>query len=260
VLKTIVAAALMAALLPAQGPPDRNPPAVVRVAAAADLRFVLDRLAARLAQQTSPVQLDTTYGSSGTLHAQLRQRAPFDVFLSADVSYPEDLVTRGLAAQGDLFVYATGRIVLWVPTASVLPIESRGVAALASARRIAIANPEHAPYGRAARAAMQAAGVWDGVQARLLLAENIAQAAQYVQAGGADAGVIAKSLAVVPAMRTTGRSVDVPQDSYPPIIQGGVILPWARSRKAAFAVREALLAPEGRALLAEYGFGVPPQR
>jgi molybdate transport system substrate-binding protein len=99
--------------------------------------------------------------------------------------------------------------------------------------------------------------VWDAVQGRLLLAENIAQAAQFVQAGGADAGIIAKSLAVAPAMRSAGRSVDIPAASHPPIVQGGVILPWARSRAAAVAVREALTSAKGRALLGEYGFDLP---
>lgn len=256
-LKVLVAALLAAGLASPQGRPAESGPPVVRVAAAADLRYVLDELAARLEHQPSPIRMEAAYGSSGTLHAQLRQRAPFDLFLSADVSYPEDLVTRGLAERRDLFTYATGRLVIWVPTGSGLPIEKDGVRALAGARRIAIANPEHAPYGRAAEAAMKAAGVWQVVHGRLLLAENISQAAQFVQSGGADAGMLAKSLTMAPAMRSVGRAVDVPLGSYPEIVQGGVVLPWARSREAALAVRNALTSADGRALLVEYGFALP---
>jgi molybdate transport system substrate-binding protein len=188
------------------------------------------------------------------------RRAPFDLYLSADISYPQDLVRRGVGNRLDLFTYATGRLVLWVPNASSLPIGQRGLRALGMASRVAIANPEHAPYGRAAEAALRSVGMWDTVRPKLLLAENIGQAAQFVQSGGADAGLIALSLAVAPAMRTAGRYVDVPRESYPPLTQGGLVLPWAVSRPAALAVRDALLDADGRRLLSQYGFDVPVEK
>ncbi len=238
------------------GPPDTTA-ATVRVAAAADLKFALDEVAVRLAARRQPIRVETTYGSSGSMHAQLRQRAPFDVYLSADVAYPRDLVSRGIGSARDLFIYAVGRIVVWVPNRAVLPIERDGLGALTGALRIAIANPRHAPYGQAAEAALRGAGLWDNVGQKLALGENVAQAAQFVQSGAADAGIIAKSLALAPAMRATGRFWEVPEHAYPSLTQGGLILPWARSRAGAAGLRDYLLSDEGRQLLASYGFGLP---
>jgi molybdate transport system substrate-binding protein len=236
------------------------PPAavrVVRVAAAADLKFALDDIAERLRHRQPAIRVQPTYGSSGVMHAQLRQRAPFDVFLSADIEYPRDLVVQGTGTDRDLFTYGTGRLVVWVPASSTLPLERDGLRALVGARRIAIANPRHAPYGRAAEAALRNAGVWADVERRLVLGENIAQAAQFVHSGAADAGVIAKSMVTAPSMRNQGRAWDVPEDAYPPLTQGGLILPWAASREAALQFRDYLLGEEGRRVLASYGFGPP---
>jgi molybdate transport system substrate-binding protein len=229
----------------------------VRVAAAADLKFALDEAIARLAAHEPSLRIQTTYGSSGSMHAQLRQRAPYDLYLSADIEFPRDLVSKGIGSSADLFTYATGRIVVWVPAASKLAVERDGLRALEAAARIAIANPRHAPYGRAAEAAMRRAGIWERVRRRLVLGENVAQTAQFVQSGAADAGIIAKSLAVTPAMRSSGRFWDIPEDMHPPLTQGGLILPWAASRRAAEQLRDVLLSPEGRDILAAYGFGLP---
>ena len=234
------------------GPPRE---ALVRVAAASDLKFALDDIAQRLLRREPPLSVRPTYGSSGVVHAQLRQQAPYDVFLSADIEYPRDLVSRGIGAEGDIFRYAVGRLVVWVPASSPLALERDGLRAVAGARRLAIANPRHAPYGRAAEAALRHAGVWDLVSGRLALGENVAQAAQFVQSGAADAGIIAKSVAAAPAMQRAGRSWDVPEDHHAPMIQGGLILPWANSRDAAVRFRDYLLSAEGRQVLALYGFG-----
>lgn len=237
---------------------DRRPATpTVRVAAASDLKFALDEAVARMAKRGAPIDVQITYGSSGNMHAQLRQRAPYDVFLSADVDYPRDLVSRGIGAERDLFTYAVGRIVLWVANGSSLTIEREGLRALGQARRVAIANPRHAPYGRAAEAAIRGAGMWELLRPRLVLGENIAQTAQFVQSGAADAAIIAKSLAVAPAMRGSGRFAEIPASAYPPIRQGGLILPWAVSRGAAEHLRDYLTGDEGRQLLASYGFGLP---
>ena len=234
-------------------------PAVVRVAAAADLKFALDEAAARLARREPALRVEATYGSSGSMHAQLRQRAPYDLYLSADVDYPRDLVSRGTGSVRDLFTYATGRLVVWVPAGSTLPVERDGLRALESARRIAVANPRHAPYGRAAEAALRRTGIWDRVSRRLVLGENVAQAAQFVQSGAADAAIIAKSLVAAPAFGGAGRLWDVPDTLYPPLVQGGLILPWAASRAGAERFRDFLVGDEGRALLQAYGFGPPPR-
>ena len=237
-------------------PASGSGPEVVRVAAAADLKFALDEVAARLVRQQPPVRIQPTYGSSGNMHAQLQQRAPFDIYLSADVEYPRDLVERGTGSERDLFTYALGRLVVWVPKRSKLPIEGEGLGALRSARRIAIANPRHAPYGRAAEQALRGAGLWQE-SGRIVLGENVAQAAQFVDSGAADAGLIAKSLALAPVMRSTGRFWDVPETAYTPVQQGGLILPWATSRAAAERVRDYLLSADGRRLLGSYGYGLP---
>jgi molybdate transport system substrate-binding protein len=246
----------------AQGRPARRAVAsgaaqTVRVAAAADLKFALDQIAGRLVQQRPSIRIEATYGSSGSMHAQLRQRAPFDVYLSADIGYPRDLVAQGIGSERDLFTYALGRVVVWVPRRSTLAIERLGLGALQGASRVAIANPRHAPYGRAAEEALRKAGVWTAVSEKIVLGENVSQAAQFVQSGAADTGVIAKSLAVAPVMRSAGRFWEIPETAYAPLIQGGLILPWARSREAAVGVRDYLLSDAGRQLLAVNGFGLP---
>jgi molybdate transport system substrate-binding protein len=227
------------------------------VAAAADLKFALDEVAARLARQRPAIRIEATYGSSGSMHAQLRQRAPFDLYLSADVEYPRDLVAQGIGSDRDLFTYALGRIVVWVPPQSTLAIEKEGLRALEGASRVAIANPRHAPYGKAAEEALRKAGAWTGVSKKIVLGENVAQAAQFVQSGAADAGIIAKSLALAPAMRRAGRFWEIPEHLYTPLTQGGLILPWAVSREAAVRVRDYLLSDTGRQLLAANGFALP---
>jgi len=146
---------------------------------------------------------------------------------------------------------------VWVPSGSTLAIEREGLGALAGAARIAIANPRHAPYGKAAEAALRHAGIWNGVSRRMVLGENVAQAAQFVQSGAADAGIVAKSLAVAPAMRGAGRFREIPENAHPRLTQGGVILPWAVSREAAVRFRDYLVSDEGRQLLASHGFDLP---
>ena len=241
---------------PSAATPSRPVP-TVRVAAAADLKIALDEIAARLARQQPAIRIEATYGSSGSMHAQLRQRAPFDVYLSADVEYPRDLVARGIGSDRDLFTYATGRIVVWVPTRSTLAIERDGLRALSGVSRVAIANPRHAPYGRAAEEALRKAGVWTTVSTKLVLGENVAQAAQFVQSGAAEVGIIAKSLALAPAMRAAGRFREIPDTDYSPLTQGGLILPWAVSRDAAVRLRDYLLSDAGRLVLTTNGFALP---
>jgi molybdate transport system substrate-binding protein len=228
----------------------------VRVAAASDLKFALEEVVGEFTRTGRKVTV--TYGSSGTFFQQITNGAPFDLFLSADLSYPRKLVEQRLARQDDLFPYAVGRLVVWAPTGSKVD-PMRGMAALAdpAARKVSIANPEHAPYGKAAVAAMRSAGVYEAVKPKLVLGENIAQAAEFVQSGNADVGVIALSLALSPKMRTAGRYAEVPLESYPRLDQGGVVLSGAQDTAAAQALRDLLVGPEGHAILKRYGFYLP---
>jgi molybdate transport system substrate-binding protein len=200
------------------------------------------------------VSTTVTYGSSGSLFAQLLNRAPFDVFLSADVGYPNELAARGLTLADGTFTYGVGRIVLWAPAGSPIDVAT-GLTAVVDprVRHLAIANPAHAPYGRAAEAALRAAGVYDRVAAKLVLGENVAQTLQFVQSGAADLGIIARALAVSPPVRGSGQSWDIPADWYPPIAQGGAILRWAESPEAARQLRAFMLGGEARAILERYG-------
>ena len=248
---------IVACLAIAASPAAAQQKTIVRVAAASDLQFALGEVIRQFHARNPAVRVEATYGSSGNFHAQLRQRAPFDLFLSADMSYVRDLVSRGVGAEHDVFPYAVGRLVAWVPNRSPLRPERDGLAALAGAKRLAIGNPRHAPYGRAAEAALRKAGLWQQLEPRLVLGENIAQAAHFVQSGAADAGLIARSLAVVPAMRAAGRFWEVPAGSYPELLQGGLVLPWAGSRQAALRLRDFLTGADGRALLSAHGFGIP---
>jgi molybdate transport system substrate-binding protein len=228
------------------------------VAAAADLKFAMDEIVTAFGKARPGLTVSVSYGSSGNFLSQIVNGAPFDLFFSADIEYPRRLGEAGLATTGSEFRYAVGRIVVWVPAASSIPIE-RGLQVLAGpeVRRIAIANPRHAPYGRAAEAALRAAGVYEAVKDKLVFGENVAQTAQFVQSGATDAGIIALSLAIAPTLAKQGRYFEVPLDSYPRMEQGGIILNRARDVEAARAFRDFVLGPEGRAVLEGYGFFLP---
>jgi molybdate transport system substrate-binding protein len=239
-----------------QGLPGAGAEREVRVAAAADLRFAFDELAAEFQKKNPGIKVTVSYGSSGTFYAQLANHAPFDLYLSADLDYPRKLIDGGLAVKESEFVYAVGHLVVWVPNGSKLDVDKLGLKAVTdpSVKKLAIANPRHAPYGRAAEAALKKAGVYDAVKDRLVLGENIAQAAQFVESGAADVGILALSLALAPAMKDKGRYWTVPLDAYPRLEQGGVILSWAKDREAAQALRAFVTSKEGRGVLKQYGF------
>ncbi|HEY6565833.1 MAG TPA: molybdate ABC transporter substrate-binding protein, partial [Pirellulaceae bacterium] len=200
-----------------------------------------------------------SFGSSGSLFAQLSQRAPFDMFLSADMDYPAKLDQLGCVAPGTTFPYARGRIALWVVNASPLDLKRLGDDALTdpSVQRIAMANPRHAPYGRSAQAALKSLGIWDRVRDRLVLGESVSQAAQFVESGSAEIGILAYSLTRSESLKGKGRARLLPLESYHPMIQGGVILEWARDHAAAEAFRDFMLGPKGRKLLQQHGFLMP---
>ena len=224
----------------------------LRIAAAADLKFALSELAAQYEKQTG-TKIDVTYGSSGNFFSQLKNGAPFDVFFSADVEYPRELADSGLANPFTLREYAVGRIVIWSPPGATMdPALSNWNALLdPTVHKIAIANPAHAPYGRAAVAALRKAGIYDKIEAKLVYGENISQAAQFVQSGNAQAGIIALSLAVSPAMQD-GKRWEVPADLYPPIRQAAVVLSASTDQSAARQFLDYVTSREGQNILAKY--------
>jgi molybdate transport system substrate-binding protein len=239
--------------------PARATAAELTIAAASDLKFALDDLASEFRTNYPDIRVKMTYGSSGNFYAQLQNRAPFDLYFSADIDYPRRLADAGLALDAKVFSYAVGRIVVWAPARSPVDVKTLGIQSLVapSVRKIAIANPRHAPYGVAAVAAMRSLKVYEGVEPRLVLGENIAQTAQFVRSGAADIGIIALALAVAPQMREAGRYWEIPLDAYPRMDQGGMILNWTKEPAAACAFRDFVLGDHGREVLKRHGFFLP---
>jgi len=236
-----------------------SPRSALRIAAAADLRYALDEVIVLFRREHPDVVVSATYGSSGNFFSQLINEAPFDLYLSADVTYPRQLAERGLTVPGTEFTYAVGRLAVWAPGGSAVDVEHLGMRALEApaVTHIAIANPEHAPYGRAAEAAMRSAGVYEQVRAKVVFGENVSQALQFVQTGAADIGIVALSLVRSPNVTGTGHVWEVPNDAHPPLEQGGVVLKRAIDADAARQFRSLLLSAEGRAVLERYGFSLP---
>jgi molybdate transport system substrate-binding protein len=211
-------------------------------------------IATRFRASHPAVELDVAYGSSGNFFAQIGNRAPFDIFLSADVDYPRKLAAAGIGARNSVFTYAAGRVVVWVPAAS--PLDPATALRDPSLKHLAIANPQHAPYGRAAHAALQSLGLYEGLRPKLVLGENISQTLQFVESGAADAGIVALSLALAPPVRARGRYWEIPADAYPRMEQGGIIL---KDSMAARDFRDFLVSGGGRRILKQYGFVVPSE-
>jgi molybdate transport system substrate-binding protein len=229
----------------------------IRIAAAADLKFALSELARQYEKQTG-AKVNVTYGSSGIFFAQIQNGAPFDLFFSADIEYPKKLEAAGLAETGTLYEYAVGRIVIWTRTGANTDVTKQGWKALTnpSVQKIAIANPAHAPYGRAAASALQKAGLYEQVKSKLVYGENISQAAQFVQSGNAQAGIVALSLAVSPGMKD-GKRWEIPADMYPAIEQGAILLKNARNKAQARAFLQFVKGADARATLEKFGFTIP---
>jgi len=229
----------------------------ITVAAASDLQFVMTELAGRFQKETGKT-VKLTFGSSGNFFQQIQNGAPFDVFFSANLDYAKKLESAGLAEPGTLYEYATGKIVIWVPKDSKLDI-SAGLAGLASpaVKKIAIANPQHAPYGEAAVAALKKEGVYDKVADRFVLGENISQTASFVVSGAADVGIVALSLALSPTMKDKGRYVEIPATDYPAIEQACVVIKASKEKETAKAFVNSVKTPAAAELLRTYGFATP---
>lgn len=251
-LLAVLAALAVAASAHAQ---DRTIPTV---AAAADLKFALEEVAARYRAETAQ-EVRLIFGSSGSFAAQLRQGAPFQIFLSADEGFVFQLADAGLTIdRGSL--YAEGRIVLFAPNGSSLKPDAKfdGLrAALKDGRirRFAMANPEHAPYGRAAEQALTSQGLWEAIKPRIVLGENVSQAAQFAASGSADGGIIAYSLALAPTFAGRGSYALIPGEFHAPLRQRMVLLHHAGETARAFY--DYLRTPSARTILRKYGFATP---
>ncbi|HZP63189.1 MAG TPA: molybdate ABC transporter substrate-binding protein [Terriglobales bacterium] len=228
----------------------------INVAAAADLQFAMQDIAGRF-QKESGKNVKVSYGSSGNFFQQLQNGAPFDMFFSANLDYAKKLDTAGLVEPGSYYEYAQGKIVLWATNESKLNLNS-GLKVLldSSIRKIAVADPQHAPYGQAAVAAMQKENIYDRVKDKLVLGENISQTASFLQSGAADVGIIALSLALSPNMKESGHSAEVPSDDYPPIKQACVILRSSKDKKSAQDFLSFLKTTAIADVLRGYGFDV----
>ncbi len=252
ILAAILAAVVTAAFAPAAR-------AVPGVAAASDLKFALDEIAREYARDSGR-SVRLTYGSSGNFRRQIAEGAPFEIFLSADESYVAALAKEG-RLEDEGAVYGVGRLVLFAPKGSPVDPEQGlpGVARLAAEGRIgkfAIANPAHAPYGRAAREALQRAGAWEALQGRLVLGENVSQAAQFAASGNAAAGLFAYSLTFSPEVAGRGRFALVPESAHAPLRQRMALVRGAGEEARAFYRH--LQGPAARAIFSRYGFALPP--
>lgn len=229
----------------------------ITVAAASDLSFVFGEIATRFQQETGNT-VKLSFGSSGNFYSQIQNGAPYDIFFSADVEYPKKLEEAGLIEPGTLYEYASGKLVLWAPNDSKIDVQ-QGLKCLLDprVRKIAIANPAHAPYGRAAEAALKKAGLYDKVSRRLVLGENISQTAHFVETGNAEVGLIALSLALAPEMKGRGTYYLVPRELYSPIVQGAVILKSSANKKTARRFLEFIKSPAISNLMKQYGFESP---
>jgi molybdate transport system substrate-binding protein len=229
----------------------------ITVAAAADLRSALDEITSRFQTETG-MHVKVVYGSSGNLFQQIQNGAPFDLFFSANSEYPKKLEADKLTITGSYYEYARGHLVLLVSSSSNLQLQ-QGVKVLLepSVRRIAIADPTHAPYGQAAVAALKSQGVYDQVSSKIVVGENVAQAASFVTSGAADIGIVAKSLAVLPSARARTRFVEIPSNEYPVIQQACVLLKSSTNVEAARRLLAYVRTPEASNILQQFGFEVP---
>lgn len=227
------------------------------IAAAADLRSAMDEISSKFqSKYSTPIKV--IYGSSGNFFQQIQSGAPFDLFFSANTDYPKKLQNAGLITPGTYYEYARGKIVLLARSDSTLNLQT-GLQMLLdpSVKKIAIADPSHAPYGQAAVAALKSQNLYDRVSAKLVTGENISQAASFVISGAADVGIIAKSLVMRPDSQAQTRFVEIPGEVYPPIQQACIVLKSSKEQKLAAQFESYVQTPEVVNILRSFGFEVP---
>jgi molybdate transport system substrate-binding protein len=249
--KIIVVVALSTVVLST----DAQQPKKIQIAAASDLKFALDSVA-NIFRKNNAGTVDITYGSSGKFFEQLSNGAPFDIFFSADISYPKQLQEKKLTSS-EVYPYGVGQIVLW--SKKVDP-EKEGIKTLlqSSIKKIAIANPAHAPYGKRAEEALAFYKILDTVKEKLVYGENISQTAQFVTTGAADIGIVALSLALSPNMKKeNGKYFLIPENSHQPLVQGVVLMRQAEGKDLAKNFLEFVKSEKAAAILQHFGFGKP---
>ncbi len=230
----------------------------LNVAAASDLKFALDSVISMYHQLHSNSKVQVTYGSSGKFFEQIQNGAPFDIYFSADKYYPETLKVRGFTTS-DVKIYGIGRIVVWSKKTDPNDDKINSLLNL-KIRKIAIANPDHAPYGKRAEESMQYYEVWDKIKDKLVFGENISQTAQFVQLGAADIGIVALSLALSPTMQNSGGAYYIiPDESHKPLEQGYVQLKNAKNKPIALDFYNFISSPRAIAILAHFGFSQKEQ-
>lgn len=227
----------------------------ITVAAAADLKFALNEIVERFVEVHPADEVQVVYGSSGKFSTQIRQGAPYDLYFSADIEFPRELARSGFAAS-EVTPYAMGHIVLWMPGHDVRNITLSRLAQ-SDIKRIAIANPKHAPYGKRAEEALRAAGIWEQVSPKLVFGENIAHAAQFVQTGNAQAGIIALALARNPELARQGSYRVIPDSLHKPLEQGFIITKRAAGNTVARRFADYMQSPAARTIMTRYGFVLP---
>jgi molybdate transport system substrate-binding protein len=227
------------------------------IAAAANLSYALEALNAGFREAFPEVDVTTAVGASGNLVAQIRNGAPYDVFLSADVEFAEALVRTGHADSKSLTRFAVGRLVLWTVKPGLDVSDIASAVRSPAVRALAIANADSAPYGRAARQALEKLGLWDVARPKLVSAENISQATQFVETGNADAGFVALSAVVSPRLKGRGRWTEVPAGLYDPLTQVAVITARGAANPGSARYVAFLRGEEARRILEGFGYGMP---
>jgi len=232
----------------------------LNIAAAADLSAALKDIGDSF-QKSTGIQVRLSFGASGALTQQIENGAPFDLFFSADMDYPRQLIKDNQADPSSLYQYAVGKLVLWVPADSPLDVEHQGMQILLdpSVKKISIANPQHAPYGRAAVEALKHAGLYDRLADRFVMGENVSQAAQFAESGNAQAGFVALAHAAA-SSKSKGKYWIVPADYYPPLAQGVVILSRSSHKNEAGQFLTYIKTKPVSDTLQKYGFTIPATR
>lgn len=227
----------------------------VRVAVATNFLSTLKEIKKSFEQNTGHRAIISS-GSSGKLYAQIRNGAPFDVFFSADVKRPKLLEEERLAVHGSRFTYAVGQLTLWSSDPKVIKGAGKTVLTKGAFNRLAIANPKTAPYGVAAKSALQALGVWNHLKGRLVQGENIGQAFQFVYSQNAQLGFVALSQVLDPKINEAGSRWDVPENLYAPLYQQAVLLVRSKKNRAAKAFLDYVKSSEGRKAITQFGYRV----
>ena len=232
----------------------------ILIAAASDMQFVMGDLMKAFEDRYPDVKIKVSYGSSGNFFSQIKNGAPFHIFFSADIIYPERLANEGYSEGGaQPLMYGMGKVVIWVQRSSTIDVERLKFESLLhpSVKKIAIANPDHAPYGRAAKESLLRTGIFENVKDKLVMGENISQAAQFVQSGAADIGIIALSIAMSSEMRENGRYWEISDGYHNPLRQGFLLLKGPGKNKMARLFTDFVKGADGISILRKYGFSIP---